>query len=50
MCSAIRPVPHEEGLPVSAPPLIPVLHEGKDLQTETDNLVENKVDPTYVIK
>ncbi|KAL4718873.1 hypothetical protein ACJJTC_016050 [Scirpophaga incertulas] len=52
--SAIKPVPHGEGLPVPTPPLnwedlvIPELNDNEDLHLETAELLENTIDPTYI--
>ncbi|KAL4702128.1 hypothetical protein ACJJTC_000132 [Scirpophaga incertulas] len=52
--SAIKPVPHGEGLPVPTPPLnwedlvIPELNDNEDLHSETAELLENTIDPTYI--
>ncbi|KAL4720940.1 hypothetical protein ACJJTC_015404 [Scirpophaga incertulas] len=52
--SAIKPVPHGEGLPVPTPPLnwedlvIPELNDNEELHSETAELLENTIDPTYI--
>lgn len=52
MPSAIRPIPHREGLPVPTPlvnweDVIPELHDDEH-NNETEDLLENKVDHTYL--